>query len=85
MPTERAMATNYWPEQMLTSGSQTNQPHGIQLLIKNVAKNNIPSTAMAERMRLQIGHEIHGIKVELLAIVDCEVQDEGVHHFAQRQ
>jgi hypothetical protein len=40
---------------------------------------------MAERMLFRKDHVIHAIKVELLAEVDCGVQDEGVHHFVPRQ
>ena len=41
MPTKRAMATNYWPKDAHFR-KPTNESHDFELLVGNVAKNNIP-------------------------------------------
>ena len=70
---------------MLTSRSQTNQAHDFEQLIKDVAKNNIPSAAIAERMRLQERQEMLAIKGELSPIVNWKITNEESHHFDRRQ
>jgi len=67
-------------QRMLTSRSFTNQAHDVEQLIKHVAKNNIPSEAIAERMQLQKSRDL-AIKGELSPVANWLITDKRIASF----